>query len=52
MVNPMTATMDGFKAYCLFVAEINGAKGMTPAELEQFGKDCYINQVVPHHLHE
>lgn len=52
MVNPMTADMNGFTAYCLFVAEMNGAKGMTPQELEVFGRNCYINQVTPHHLHE
>jgi len=48
----MIADMSGFTAICLFVAELNGAKNMTPAELEAFGRSCYIDSVLPNHLHE
>lgn len=52
MNNLMKADMTGFTAICLFVAELNGAKNMTPIELEAYGRNCYIQGVVPHHLHE
>jgi hypothetical protein len=46
------ATVEGMKAICLFVAELNGYKKGTVEGKIRYGSQCWINGTLPHELHE